>query len=226
MDALKIKHGMARVGINIGKGKATPIEQAADDYVALLRHLHGQADYVALNVSSPNTPGLRALQSRAAIEDLMRAVVTRRNGLTPRVPLLVKIAPDLSELEVDDILAAIQACGIDGVIATNTTLSREGLPRDPNLGGGLSGAPLRARATEMIRYIARRTSGRLPIVGVGGIACAADALEKLRAGATLIQVYTGLVYTGPALVRQINLGLIQECMREGVTSVTHLNPQE
>ncbi len=210
VEALRIRRGGAtRVGINIGKSKETPLPQAAEDYCALLRRVHGLADYVAINVSSPNTPELRRLQTRDALESLLKAVVTVRDSLQPRVPLLVKIAPDLSMAEVDDVLTALERAGVDGVIATNTTLGRDGIPeRYHGLAGGLSGAPLRARATELVRYIAGRTGGRLPIIGVGGIGSPADALEKLDAGACLVQVYTGLVYAGPGLVREINRAVL------------------
>jgi dihydroorotate dehydrogenase len=209
VDALRIRGGATRIGINIGKSKETPLPEAAEDYCALLQRVHSQADYVALNVSSPNTPELRKLQTRDAIESLLKAVAAVRDSLQPRVPLLVKIAPDLTWAEVDDILTAVAAAGIDGVIATNTTLERGGVPQPyHHLAGGLSGAPLRARATDLVRYIARRTEGRLPIIGVGGIGSAADALEKLDAGACLVQVYTGLVYAGPGLVRAINQALL------------------
>jgi dihydroorotate dehydrogenase len=226
VDALKLKRGMAgatKVGINIGKGKDTPPERAAEDYSELLRRVHMQADYVALNVSSPNTPGLRKLQGREFLENLLRSVTEVRDSLTPRVPLLVKIAPDLIEREIDDVLLAVMDCGIDGVIATNTTLNREAVPHHTDTPGGLSGAPLRARATEVIRYIARRTEGKLPIIGVGGIASAEDALEKLRAGARLVQFYTGLVYAGPGLAREINRGLLHTCEVEGLKDVNELN---
>ncbi|MBI5305244.1 MAG: quinone-dependent dihydroorotate dehydrogenase [Chloroflexi bacterium] len=208
VDALKLARTDARIGVNIGKNKETPLERAADEYCELLRHMHSQADYVAINVSSPNTPGLRQLQSREAIRDLLRAVVATRNQLSPRVPLLVKIAPDLNDAEIDDVLSAIRDAGVDGVIATNTTLSRDGVSNRVNETGGLSGAPLRVRATQVIRYIAERTDGKLPIIGVGGIARARDAIEKLNAGAHLIQVYTGLVYRGPGLAREINRALL------------------
>jgi len=195
-----------RIGINIGKGRDTPLERAAEDYCALLERVHDRADYVAVNLSSPNTPGLRQLQTRAFIEELLRAITATRDRLPKRVSLLVKLAPDLTEAELDDALAAATACGIDGLIATNTTVSRDGLPGHAQaLKGGLSGEPLRARATEVIRYLARRTA--LPIIGVGGILCAADAVEKLDAGATLIQVYTGMIYSGPGLAKSINLRL-------------------
>lgn len=197
-----------RVGINIGKGKDTPLEKAAEDYVLLFEKVYDRADYVTINVSSPNTQNLRQLQAKSAMSALLGAVTARRNALTPRVPVLVKIAPDLTEAEIDDVLEVVQACGVDGVIATNTTISREGLPPYAReLAGGLSGQPLKARATAVIRYIAQRTEGRLPIIGVGGIASATDAQEKLEAGATLVQLYTGLIYKGPGLVRAINLGL-------------------
>lgn len=197
-----------RVGINIGKGKDTPVERAAEDYVELLRRVHDRADYVTINISSPNTPDLRKLQTRAFIENLLGAVAKERQRLPRRVPLLVKIAPDLTEAEIDDVLAAIEHAQFDGIIATNTTLSREGLPAYAQpLQGGLSGQPLKQRATEVIRFISKQTRGRLPIIGVGGIASPADALEKLDAGATLVQIYTGLIYAGPELVRQINLAL-------------------
>jgi len=208
VESLKIERGAARVGVNIGKGKDTPLERAAEDYCDLLQRVHAAADYVAINISSPNTLNLRQLQARAILEKLLRAVTQTRNALTPRVPLLIKIAPDLSEGEIDDVIAAAESSGLDGIIATNTTVSREGVPHyAKNLAGGLSGAPLRERSTEVIRYLAART--RLPVVGVGGITCAADALEKIDAGATLIQIYTGLIYSGPALARQINHEILQ-----------------
>lgn len=200
----------ARVGVNIGKGKDTPLERAAEDYVYLLSRYHACADYLAVNVSSPNTLGLRQLQSREYLNGLLGEIARARDALTPRVPVLVKIAPDLTESEIDDALDAIMGAGLDGVIATNTTVSRDGLPeRERTLKGGLSGRPLRDRATAVIRYVAQRTAGRLPVVGVGGVMNPDDAVEKLDAGAALVQVYTGLVYAGPALVQQINRRLLR-----------------
>lgn len=204
----KWRRGSTRIGINLGKGKATPLENAAEDYCALLEKVHARADYVVINLSSPNTPGLRQLQTRTYLESLLRAVVNVRNTLTPRVPLLVKLAPDLSEAELDELLAVVTTLEIDGLIATNTTVSRAGLtPAAQTLAGGLSGGPLTHRSTEIISYLARRTA--LPIIGVGGIMNAADAQAKLDAGATLIQIYTGLVYAGPGLVKQINSFITQ-----------------
>lgn len=210
VDALAVHRRGALVGINIGKGKGTPLEEAAQEYVGLLRRVHPQADYVTINVSSPNTLGLRMLQSRAYIEELLTAVTQERDRLTPRKPVLVKVSPDLNEEAIDVVLAAVLRSGIDGIIATNTTIKREGIPESAEtLPGGLSGEPLRERSTAVIRHIARETRGRLPIVGVGGIASAEDASVKLEAGAHLVQIFTGLVYKGPSLARQINAALLR-----------------
>lgn len=203
----------ARIGVNIGKGKDTPIEDAAEDYVALVRAVHASASaaYCAVNVSSPNTPGLRALQTREMLEPLLRQIADARDALSPRLPLLVKIAPDLSFDEIDAILDTARSVAFDGIIATNTTLRRTGAPAyTEQWAGGISGEPLRAYSTEIIRHIAQHTNGEFPIIGVGGIHDPASALEKLHAGATLIQIYTGLVYEGPRLVRSINQALLRE----------------
>ncbi len=207
--ALKVQRGAARLGINIGKSKDTPLEQAAEDYVELFKQVYQRADYVAINISSPNTLNLRQLQAREYLEGLLQAVTRQRDSLSPRVPVLVKIAPDLNEREVEDVLSAIELSGVDGIIATNTTIAREGIPAQYRaLNGGLSGLPLRDRATAMISCIYRKTNGQLPIIGVGGVMNPQDALTKLEAGATLVQVYTGLVYTGPGLVKAINRTLL------------------
>lgn len=196
------------LGVNLGMNRDTPLEAAAEDYLNLMRTFAPLADYLALNVSSPNTPGLRRLQARQALEDLLNCLALERQHQAARLgrplPLLVKLAPDLSPAELDDALEAILRTGMDGVIATNTTVRRQGL-RSPLAGehGGLSGAPLRHSSTQVIRDIYQRTQGRLPIVGVGGIMNAADVREKLEAGALLVQIYTGLVYHGPGLVRRI-----------------------
>jgi dihydroorotate dehydrogenase len=196
------------LGVNIGKNKDTSFEAAAQDYLSLLTTFAPLADYLAINVSSPNTVGLRRLQARGVLEQLLTALADQRRLEVERLgrpaPLLVKLAPDLTDAELDDALQAILSTGMDGVIATNTTIDRQGL-RSPLAGetGGLSGAPLHQRSTEMVRQIYRRTQGRLPIVGVGGVAGAAEAREKLEAGASLVQLYTGLIYVGPGLIRQI-----------------------
>ena len=200
------------VGVNLGKQKDTPLEAASDDYCRLLRTFAPLGDYLVINVSSPNTLGLRRLQAREALASLLTAVAAERGAqagaLGRPVPVLVKLAPDLSDPELDDALDAVISAGMDGVIATNTTLSREGL-RSPRAAeaGGLSGAPLRARSTRVIREIHDRTAGRLPIIGVGGIATADDARAKIDAGARLVQLYTGLIYEGPGAVRRIVEGL-------------------
>jgi dihydroorotate dehydrogenase len=205
-------HG-AIVGINLGKNKETPNEDAAEDYVQLIAKFAPLADYLVVNVSSPNTVGLRRLQSRDALDQLLKAVMEEVHGerLAERrpLPLLVKIAPDLSSDELDDTLTIIQDNGVDGVIATNTTIDRSSVSGDVRASekGGLSGAPLRARATQVIHQIYRRTDGRLPIIGVGGIASAQDAQEKLDAGASLVQFYTGMIYEGPGLAKRVVEGL-------------------
>lgn len=200
------------LGVNIGKGMATSLEGAADDYLHLLDMFYDSADYLAVNVSSPNTIGLRRLQAREALNSLLQSLANGRNSRIEsggvRKPLLVKLAPDLDEAELDDALDAITGNKFDGVIATNTTVDRVDL-RDARRveGGGLSGAPLRARSTAMVRDIQRMTSGRLPIIATGGVFDAADVSEKLDAGAALVQLYTGLVYRGPGLVRSILVSL-------------------
>lgn len=188
------------VGINLGKSKATPLEDAAADYAGSLEMLHPYGDYFALNVSSPNTPGLRNLQNRSELDDLLRIVQARNRQLATPRPLLVKIAPDLEWGQVEQIVELAHAHGLAGIIATNTTLGRagvSGLPRAEEA-GGLSGAPLRARATEVVRFLTSRT--KLPVIAVGGVSDAASAQEKLDAGAVLVQLYTGFVYGGPTLV--------------------------
>jgi dihydroorotate dehydrogenase len=193
------------LGVNLGKNKDTPLDRAAEDYLALMDVFAPLADYLAINVSSPNTVGLRRLQARRTLEGLLMQLAACRAAWTEALgrslPVLVKIAPDLNERELDDALEAILAAGIDGVIATNTTTRREGL-RSPQgeQAGGLSGAPLMERSTAMIAAISRRTEGQLPIVGVGGVMNAQDARLKLDAGAALVQVYTGLIYAGPGMV--------------------------
>ena len=190
------------LGINLGKSKVTAIPQAPDDYLASFGRLADYADYLVLNVSSPNTPNLRELQDESRLRELLGAVTdaNRERAARPgkrRVPLLLKIAPDLSWPQIDAVLGVIEEFALDGIIATNTTLARPGFFAAVGEAGGLSGAPLRQRSTEIVNYISRRTAGRLPIIGVGGITDAASAAEKLDAGATLVQIYTGMIYRGP-----------------------------
>lgn len=199
------------LGVNLGKTKVTPLDQATDDYLGSFRLLADHADYVVVNVSSPNTPGLRELQDAAWLKPLLAALVAENRARVEagkaRRPILLKIAPDLSFPQVDAALGVIAELGLDGIIATNTTLARPGFFATVNETGGLSGAPVRRRSTEIIGYIARATGGKLPIIGVGGIGNTADAAEKLDAGASLVQIYTGMIYRGPFFARDLAQGL-------------------
>jgi dihydroorotate dehydrogenase len=207
------------VGINLGKNKDQV--DAAADYAAGTQALGPLADYLVINVSSPNTPGLRALQSRDALAALIAAVLDARARLERRPPLLLKIAPDLTDADRKDIAEVALASGLDGLIVSNTTIARPaGLdPRHAQEAGGLSGRPLLQPATETLRDLYRRTGGKLPMIGVGGIAEAADAYAKIRAGASLVQVYTALVFEGPGLVRRIKAGLAALLTRDGFTNI-------
>jgi len=207
------------VGINLGKNKDQT--DAAADYAAGTKLLGPRADYLVINVSSPNTPGLRALQSRDALAALIAAVLEARAELRRRPPLLLKIAPDLTDLDRQDIAEVALAAGLDGIIVSNTTIARPaGLdPRFAGEAGGLSGRPLLQPATETLRDIYRRTGGRLPLIGVGGVASAADAYAKIRAGASLVQLYTALVFEGPGLVRRIKDELAALLIRDGFVHV-------
>ncbi|MDR1280339.1 MAG: quinone-dependent dihydroorotate dehydrogenase [Opitutaceae bacterium] len=195
------------LGVNLGKSKAAPLEEAVNDYLASFRQLADHADYIAINVSSPNTPDLRKLQEKDRLEHVLRALceanAARAAARKPRRPILLKIAPDLTWRQIDDVLATLLDLGLDGIIATNTTLARPGPFATVNETGGLSGAPVRARSTEIIKYIARATRGRLPIIGVGGIMDTKAACEKMDAGASLVQVYTGMIYRGPFFAAQL-----------------------
>ena len=195
------------VGINLGKSKVTALDQAVEDYLASFARLADYADYLVLNVSSPNTPDLRKLQDEDRLRELLGAISgANRERVTAgrtRKPVLLKIAPDLTFPQIDAVLAAIAEFGLDGIIATNTTLARPGFFASVDEAGGLSGKPVRKRSTEIINYISRATGGRLPIIGVGGIHSAADAAEKLDLGATLVQIYTGMIFRGPFFARDL-----------------------
>ena len=191
------------LGVNLGKSKATDIERATEDYLASFHLLADYADYLVLNVSSPNTPNLRQLQDESRLRELLGAVAAANRARPRRVPVLLKIAPDLTWPQIDAVLGVVAEFALDGIIATNTTLARPGFFAGVNEAGGLSGAPLRRRSTEIINYISRATNGRLPIIGVGGIYDPASAGEKLDAGATLVQVYTGMVYRGPFFAAEL-----------------------
>ena len=216
------------LGINLGKSKVAPLEEATLDYLRSVDLLQRFAAYLVINVSSPNTPGLRSLQDAKPLRELVGAVVARvrQNSLSlgREAPVLVKLAPDLTDPQVEEAVDIALEEGAAGIIATNTTVSREGL-RTPSseverLGmGGISGAPVRARAQEVVARIHRQTGGRVPIIGVGGIFTADDAWERIRAGASLVQLYTGFVYGGPGVVKRINRGLAARLRAEGASSL-------
>ena len=201
------------VGGNIGKNKDTANDKAVEDYLYSLNVLYDYVDYFVVNVSSPNTPGLRDLQEKEPLRQLLTTLKQEAAKKPHAKPILLKIAPDLTNEQLDDIIEIVLDTKTDGVIATNTTIARENLKTpasdlDKTGAGGLSGAPLKKRSTEVIRYLHQKSAGAFPIIGVGGIMSAEDAVEKLEAGASLIQIYTGFVYEGPALVKQINKKLI------------------
>ena len=202
------------IGGNIGKNKDTPNENALDDYLLCFRDLFSDVDYFVVNVSSPNTPGLRDLQERGPLTAILGRLQGENALKTNPKPILLKIAPDLTDSQLDDIIAIVAETGIAGVIATNTTISRDGLQTPPEAvaqmgAGGVSGRPVRARSTEVIRYLHTKSGGSFPIIGVGGIQTAVDAKEKLDAGASLVQIYTGFIYEGPALASKICRGLVR-----------------
>jgi dihydroorotate dehydrogenase len=232
LAASRLRHRRGRsgervaVGVNIGKTKVVPPERAVADYVASARLVAPVAGYVVVNVSSPNTPGLRDLQAVSTLRPLLRGVRAALDEAEPgrRVPLLVKIAPDLADGDVDAIADLSLELRLDGIIATNTTIARAGLASDPALieaagAGGLSGAPLRARSLEVLRRLHARTGDRLVLIAAGGIETADDAWERITAGATLIQAYTGFIYGGPGWPRQVQDGLARKVREAGLTSI-------
>ncbi len=214
------------IGINLGKSKITPLEDAPADYLGSFRLLQNWGDYFVVNVSSPNTPGLRSLQDASSLSAILDALQQENQG---RKPILVKIAPDLEWEAIADILAIAKTQQIAGIIATNTTISRDNLQTQViaatgkfvrEEAGGISGLPVRDRSTEVIRFIYTQTQGQLPIIGVGGIFTAADAWEKITAGASLVQVYTGWIYEGPLMVRRILEGLQQKLLEQNLTVIS------
>lgn len=201
------------LGVNIGKNKNTPVEQSKDDYLCCMDKLYPYAGYIAVNISSPNTPGLRTLQYGEALDDLLNAVKEKQQQLQQKynkyVPLAVKIAPDLTHAELVQVADSLLRHHIDGVIATNTTLDKSTVQGQPNSqqSGGLSGSPLRSKSDQVIRLLAAELQGRLPIIGVGGVDSVAAAKEKLASGASLLQLYSAFIYQGPALIRQIVMAI-------------------
>ena len=206
-------HSNVIIGGNIGKNKTTPNEEAQEDYFKCFEALFPYVDYFVVNVSSPNTPNLRALQDKEPLSALLNGLQALNKQKDKPKPILLKIAPDLTDGQLDDILEIVEATQITGVIATNTTIGRTGLNTSEKevsaIGaGGLSGAPLRDRSTEVIRYLYEKSNRQLIIIGVGGINSPEDAIEKLKAGAALVQIYTGLIYEGPGLIKKINKALL------------------
>ena len=214
VERLKKRKTKIIIGGNIGKNKLTPNEIATDDYVKCFDALYPYVDYFVVNVSSPNTPNLRDLQEKGPLTALLNTLMDRNRASAKPKPILFKIAPDLTEGQLDDIVDIVAETKIDGVIASNTTIARSPLTTDSkkveDMGmGGLSGAPIREKSTDVIRHLHTKSKGAFPIIGVGGIASAEDAIEKLEAGASLVQIYTGYIYEGPALVSKINKGIIE-----------------
>jgi dihydroorotate dehydrogenase len=209
------KNSNILIGGNIGKNKVTPNENAVDDYIYCFEALFEHVDYFVVNVSSPNTPNLRALQEKEPLTKLL-SILKKRNDLKDQPkPILLKIAPDLTEDQLLDIISIIDEVKIDGVIASNTTLSRANLKSKETLtkeAGGLSGKPVKNRSTEVIRFLNKKSNNSFPIIGVGGIHTPEDAIEKLEAGASLVQLYTGFIYEGPAAVRNINRAILKKSL--------------
>lgn len=198
------------IGGNIGKNKSTPNNQAVSDYLLCFNYLHDFVDYFVVNVSSPNTPNLRELQNKEPLIDILKSLKDENIKKQKPKPILLKISPDLSKNNLSDIVDIVLSLKIDGIIATNTTIQRNSLKsKNMNESGGLSGKPISERSNEVIRYISEKSKGSIPIIGVGGIHSAQDAIDKINAGADLVQIYTGFIYEGPSLVRSINKALVQ-----------------
>ena len=209
---LKKRNTQVIIGGNIGKNKNTPNEDAVNDYVISFEALHPYVDYFVVNVSSPNTPNLRALQDKDPLKKLLSTLKSKNAEKEIQKPILLKIAPDLTNEQLDDVIEIVESTEIDVIIATNTTIDRSNLKTSEpeKFGpGGLSGKPLRKRSTEVIKYISEKSNRRIPIIGVGGIHSGEDAKEKLEAGASLVQIYTGFIYEGPRIVRKINEELLK-----------------
>ena len=216
---LKKRNTKLIIGGNIGKNKLTPNEDAYQDYALCFEGLFDVVDYFVVNVSSPNTPNLRELQDKEPLTRILSGLMALNKKKSSPKPILLKIAPDLSDDQLLDIIEIVKDSGIDGVIATNTTINREGLKANSQLlenigAGGLSGKPLTKRSTEVIRFLHERSNGAFPIIGVGGIHSPKDAIEKLEAGAKLIQLYTGFIYEGPRLIKQINLKILAQKIKQ------------
>lgn len=215
VEQLKKRKTKVIIGGNIGKNKVTPNEEADSDYMKAFEVLHPYVDYFVVNVSSPNTPGLRALQEKEPLMNLLQSLKNENAKKPVQKPILLKIAPDLTDEQLNDIVEIVLTTKIDGIIATNTTIERDGLKSSKELvenigAGGVSGRPLTKRSTEVIRYLSEKSNKAFPIIGVGGIHSPEDAIEKLEAGASLIQIYSGFIYEGPGLVKRINKAILNK----------------
>ncbi|KAB2878560.1 quinone-dependent dihydroorotate dehydrogenase [bacterium] len=230
LELWKIKNLLHAIplGINIGKTKVVELEKAKEDYLLSFETLWTYGDYFVVNVSSPNTPNLRELQDKSFLTDIIQ-ILTESNSRLSKIsgqlpkPILVKIAPDLNLSQIDDVLQVIESTKISGIVATNTTIERNNLRSDPHLSkeaGGLSGKPLKKRSTEIVRHIYASTQGKILIIGVGGIFTGDDAFEKIKAGASLLQIYTGFIYEGPMVCKKINKRLIELVKRDGFKNIT------
>jgi dihydroorotate dehydrogenase len=220
IERLRRKGIRLRLGLNFGPNRDTPVERVADDYAALMGRLGPIADFVVVNVSSPNTPGLREWQAPERLRAVVEAIASVAMPTNHRPPILIKLAPDLAASMVAAICETASALGLAGIVAGNTTLSREGIPAAAAMEGGLSGQPLKMRARALIREIYRCTEGRLPIIGVGGIGSAEDAYGHIKAGASLVELYTAMIYQGPGLVPAIKTGLLRLLKRDGRRSIS------
>ena len=214
VERLKKRKTSVIIGGNIGKNKTTPNEVAYKDYETCFNKLFDYVDYFVVNVSSPNTPGLRELQDKKPLAKILNGLQSLNNDKKQRKPILLKIAPDLSESQLDEIVNIINETKLDGVIASNTTIDRSNLKSDVNFvnnigNGGLSGKAITNKSTKIIKYLAEKSKGKFVIIGVGGIHCEKDAIEKIKAGASLVQIYTGFVYQGPSIVKKINKALLK-----------------
>lgn len=217
------------VGFNLGKSKITALEKAYGDYLYSFRKLRKFADFFVVNVSSPNTEGLRSLQDKKSLRRILETLTAENAAVSARVPLLVKISPDLEDRELADIIELVLELGLDGIVATNTTTSRPTLPKKPPVpaykeAGGLSGAPIEERANEVIRFIYQSSKGKIPIIGVGGVRDIESLLNKFRSGASLVQIYTALVYEGPLLVPNLLKSLVKYMEKNGIEDLKSLHP--
>lgn len=216
----KIKHHPIPICINIGKNKVTPNENAKDDYLKLIQGLSDYASFFTVNISSPNTPGLRNLQAKADLLNLLEPIM-ELNYKLKKLPIALKIAPDISENEIDDIVAVVLKTGVSSIIATNTTIDKSQIaPQFKDEAGGVSGKPVQIKSDQVLKWVAERTENKIPLIGVGGVFTAEDAYRKIKLGASLVEVYTGWIYEGPFMVKKINQGLVKMLKKDGFNHIS------